>query len=220
MAGKSAWHRWKGNAFMPEEKRPEIVVFSGPNGSGKSTITATLRPLHLDYINADDIKRILQCTDLEAAQLAERQREEHVRNGTPFCFETVMSTRRNLDLLRRAKPRFFIRVQIVVTVNSSINVARVHGRVLAGGHDVPVDKIRSRYVRSMALVKEVVAVADVCNIFDNSFDQPVRFFNKKKDRLYYETVPLWSLEEIQQLTGQQKNLQTRNLNQQNLFGSC
>ena len=59
------------------QKRPEIVVFAGPNGSGKSTFTELLKP-PMDYINADEIKKNLKCSDLEAAQLAEKQREEHV----------------------------------------------------------------------------------------------------------------------------------------------
>ena len=59
------------------QKKPEVVVFAGPNGSGKSTFTELLKP-PMDYINADEIKKNLKCTDLEAAQLAEKQREEHV----------------------------------------------------------------------------------------------------------------------------------------------
>ena len=59
------------------QKKPEVVVFAGPNGSGKSTFTELLKP-PMDYINADEIKKNLKCTDLEAAQLAEKQREEYV----------------------------------------------------------------------------------------------------------------------------------------------
>lgn len=40
-----------------QQKKPEVVVFAGPNGSGKSTITELLKP-PMDYINADEIKRI------------------------------------------------------------------------------------------------------------------------------------------------------------------
>ena len=52
------------------QRKPEIVIFAGPNGSGKSTFTQLLKPL-MDYINADEIKKYLKCSDLEAAQLAE-----------------------------------------------------------------------------------------------------------------------------------------------------
>ena len=39
------------------QKKPEVVVFAGLNGSGKSTFTQLLKP-PIDYINADEIKRI------------------------------------------------------------------------------------------------------------------------------------------------------------------
>lgn len=66
-------------------KKPEIVVFAGPNGSGKSTITNLLRPPMLPYINADEIQRVLDCDNMEAAKIAENRREKKstgiARNG-------------------------------------------------------------------------------------------------------------------------------------------
>lgn len=67
------------------QKKPEIVVFAGPNGSGKSTFTELLKP-PIDYIDADEIKKHLKCSDLEAAQIAEKQREEHVERMEEFWF--------------------------------------------------------------------------------------------------------------------------------------
>ena len=89
------------------QKKPEIIVFAGPNGSGKSTITELLKP-PMDYINADEIKKNIKCSDLEAAQLAERQRKEHVEQMSEFCFETVLSTERNLRLLELAKEKGYL----------------------------------------------------------------------------------------------------------------
>jgi len=83
-------------------KKPEIIVFAGPNGSGKSTITALAKVIP-PYINADDIKRTNFCSDLEAAKMAEKLRNDCVNKGKSFTFETVLSTRRNLDLLIKAK---------------------------------------------------------------------------------------------------------------------
>lgn len=121
------------------QRKPEVVVFAGPNGSGKSTFTELLKP-PMDYINADEIKKNLKCTDMEAAQLAEKQREEHVEQMEEFCFETVLSTERNLKLLERAKEKgYFIRCYYVLTADPMINVLRVRSRVESGGHDVPED---------------------------------------------------------------------------------
>lgn len=62
---------------MRSVKRPEIIAFAGPNGSGKSTVTKMAKVIE-PYINADDIKRTILCDDLEAAQIAERLRNECV----------------------------------------------------------------------------------------------------------------------------------------------
>ena len=183
-----------------ENRKPEIVVFAGPNGSGKSTFTELLKP-QMDYINADEIKKNLKCTDLEAAQIAEKQREEHLAQGDNFCFETVMSTDRNLNLLKRAKEKgYFIRCYYILTADPMINVFRVYNRVLSGGHDVPKDKIISRYDRALALVGEVVAVSDICHIYDNSSDRPFRIFKKRKTENFYEENMDWKLTNIQSLT--------------------
>lgn len=184
-------------------KKPEIIVFAGPNGSGKSTITRMLRPGNMPYVNADEIQRVLECEPLEAAQIAEGRREDYVKAKKSFSFETVLSTDRNLNLLKKAKEAgYFIRCFYVVTVSPEINVARVRARVAAGGHDVPIEKIYSRYDNALALVPEVVAVCDVCHIYDNSSDRPFRIFKKRKDLCWYSTkANYWRKEDIALLTG-------------------
>jgi predicted ABC-type ATPase len=92
------------NMQQQTEKLPEIIVFAGPNGSGKSTITKMAKVIE-PYINADDIKRTNYCTDLEAAQLAEKMREQAISEFKSFTFETVMSTERNLKLLKKQKKK-------------------------------------------------------------------------------------------------------------------
>ena len=113
-----------------EEKnlKPEVIVFAGPNGSGKSTITKMAKTVGV-YINADDIKRSSLCSDLEAAQKAEELREQAINEKRDFTFETVLSTDRNLNLLRRAKENgYFIRCIYVLTASPDINVARNKGQ--------------------------------------------------------------------------------------------
>lgn len=185
------------------KRKPEVVVFAGPNGSGKSTITCMLKPTHMSYINADEIKQALDCDNLEAAKIADKQREEHVAEHKSFCFETVMSTDRNLNLLKRAKEEgFFIRCYYVLTAFPELNVARVASRVAAGGHDVPPDKIRKRYFKALALVPELIPVCDVCHIYDNTTDVPFRIFKKRKENFWYCTEPkLWRKADIIKLTG-------------------
>lgn len=194
-------------------KKPEIIVFAGPNGSGKSTFTEILRPPQMDYINADEIKKNLKCGDLEAAQIAERQRETYLSEKRAFCFETVLSTSRNLDLLKRAREMgYFIRCYYVLTIDPLINVYRVKARVASGGHDVPLEKIYVRYDRAMALVPEVISVSDICHIYDNSEEEPFRIFKKRKDECFYDECDDWRREKIETLTGIM-DMARKNLNQ-------
>lgn len=193
------------------QKRPEVVVFAGPNGSGKSTFTELLKP-PMDYINADEIKKNLKCSDLDAAQFAEKQREEHIEHMEEFCFETVLSTERNLELLKKARERgYFIRCYYVLTADPMINVLRVRSRVESGGHDVPEDKIILRYDRALALVKKLVKICDVCHIYDNSGKRPFRIFKKRKEEMYYDECEDWYLDDIEALTDI-SNMKKKNLN--------
>lgn len=172
------------------QKKPEVVVFAGPNGSGKSTITELLKP-PMDYINADEIKKNIKCSDLAAAQLAEKQREEHIEQMSEFCFETVLSTCRNIELVK--------------------NVWRVKSRVESGGHDVPEEKIIQRYDRALELIKDLVQICDVCHIYDNSGSKPFRIFKKRKEEFYYDECADWYLQDIRALTTINK-MEKKNLN--------
>lgn len=180
------------------QRKPEIIVFAGPNGSGKSTITKMANIIE-PYINADDIKRTNHCSDLEAAQKADELRNKLVDEQQDFTFETVLSTDRNLKLLKKAKDNgYFIKCFYVLTANPQINISRVQVRKESGGHDVPKDKIISRYGRALDLIPQLLEVCDVCHIYDNS-DQPSRIFKKRKTEYFYWENSFWNKEQIKKL---------------------
>ena len=132
------------------------------------------------YINADDIKRTNYCSDMDARIMAEKMREDAISNNKSFTFETVMSTDRNLKLLKKAKKwGYFIRCIYILTADVNINVFRVESRESTGGHGVPEEKIRSRYEKELKLIPELVEVSDVMHIYDNS-TVPYRIFKKRK----------------------------------------
>lgn len=188
---------------MSKERKTMVVVFAGPNGSGKSTVT-NLVEKNGEYINADDIKASLKCSDLEAANAAKDLRERCIAKHKDFTFETVLSTPMNLELLKKAKENdYFVRCYYVLTASSDINVSRVLIRLSTGGHGVPEDKIRSRYDKALALIPELIPVCDIINIYDNTLD-PFRIFSKKLGtyRLWENTF--WDKEKIRALTGQDR----------------
>ncbi|MCQ2520815.1 MAG: zeta toxin family protein [Lachnospiraceae bacterium] len=183
-----------------QSKLPEIIVFAGPNGSGKSTITRMAKVIE-PYINADDIKKTNYCSDLEAAILAESMREAAITKRESFTFETVLSTERNLNLLKKAKERgYFIRCIYVLTTDVNINIFRVESRTAIGGHSVPEDKIRSRYEKALKLIPELVEVCDIVHIYDNT-NVPTRIFKKRKNEEFIWGNEKWSEERIKHLVG-------------------
>ena len=52
----------------------------------------------------------------------------------------------------------------------------------------------------MKLVKDVVAVSDICHIYDNSGENPYRIFKKRKQECYYDECNDWLQEDIEALT--------------------
>ena len=184
---------------MTGQKKPEIIVFAGPNGSGKSTITEAAHILE-PYINADEIKKALGCSDQEAAEIADRRRMDCIEQGADFTFETVLSTERKLELLRYAKSKgYFIRGYFILTCDAEINVLRVRSRVESGGHSVPEDKIRSRYTRSLRNLPAFLDVCDVCHVYDNTAE-PFRIFKKRKSEYFLWENDFWDIDQISVLT--------------------
>lgn len=185
--------------FLTDLSRPRILVYAGPNGSGKSTITKKI-PICGIYVNADDIKRISQCTDLEAAQEAEQIRQILLKSHKDFTFETVLSTDRNLNLLQKAKEQGYeIQAVFVLTNDPCINVERVKSRAKAGGHNVPEEKIISRYERSLGNISKLVRIADHTRIIDNSGDEPHLICEVLNQQITIWETPLWSKKAILRL---------------------
>ncbi len=167
-----------------------VLIFAGPNGSGKSTLTteeilANFKIKAERYINADDIARQDQTSggprdqqesEREAFRQARARRALFRKDATSFAFETVFSHPSTLlDMKRCREAGFEVIVLFVTTENPEINVARVAGRFQAGGHDVPVDLIRSRYKRSMTLLPRIIEEAHRSVVYDNSAEQPLVF---------------------------------------------
>ena len=188
-----------GNTSVADVRRnPVILVFAGPNGSGKSTVARGLKPFGI-YVNADDLKKEYNLTDLEAAQQAEALRNSLVAGGLDFSFETVLSTERNLLLLENAKAKGYeIQCIYVLTCDENVNVARVKARHASGGHDVPEDKIRMRYHRALALLPRLIDVCDKLLIYDNT-DMPELIFSKQS--ICTEIFPntYWSESDLRKL---------------------
>ncbi|HEY5589611.1 MAG TPA: zeta toxin family protein [Paludibacter sp.] len=115
-------------------------------------------------------------------------------NCERISFETVMSHPSKLDFIKTAKANGYkVYLYFVSLENPIMNVERVNARVQLGGHDVPEDKIISRYKRTMELLLDAIKLVDRAYFFDNSSER-MRFFAKyqNKEVLYEdEFIPVW-----------------------------
>jgi predicted ABC-type ATPase len=161
--------------------KPALLVIAGPNGSGKTTLTARLRQDHwsegVEYLNPDNVaqERFGDWNSPEAVVAAARwvaaRRDELLAAGRGIAFETVFSATDKVDFLLRARTAgYFTRVFFVGTIDPRINAARVTERVIQGGHTVPIEKILSRYTRSMQNLAAAIRLADRVYLYDNSVD--------------------------------------------------
>lgn len=156
-------------------RRLDLVV--GPNGAGKSTfVRKTLSralPPGVPFVNADVIAAerwpdSQQEHAYDAARIAAETRAAMIEIGHSFIAETVFSHPSKIDLITDAQASGFTVFLHVVLVPEDLSVARVAHRVMAGGHDVPEQKIRERHQRLWPFVARAAKLADSAVFYDNS----------------------------------------------------
>ena len=162
-----------------------LVVVAGPNGAGKTTFVETfLKATGLRVVNPDQIARALapdapDTVAYEAAKIADTVRRDLLARGVSFCMETVFFDPQGakLEFLREARTKGYIVFLIFIGLDSSeLSRARVIQRVEAGGHDVPDEKLVSRFPRTFRNLQEAITFVDHALLFDNSSaEAPYRF---------------------------------------------
>ncbi len=157
---------------------PNVILLSGPNGAGKTTsgpqlLKDTLRVT--EFVNADTIARGLSAYDpervtLEAGKVMIRRVRDLARQRADFAFETTLASRSFAPWLAELR-RSGDGGHIVFLWLSSADLAvdRVAGRVRMGGHDVPEETIRRRYITGLRNFFELYRpLATTWRMYDNS----------------------------------------------------
>ncbi|SMN11076.1 hypothetical protein SPBRAN_1316 [uncultured Candidatus Thioglobus sp.] len=188
------------------------MVIAGPNGSGKTTITEKLLnhpwAKNAIYVNPDIIANEQfggwnnKASFIKAANYAEELRQNYIKNKQNPIFETVFSTDGKIEFIKQAMGAgYFVRLFFIATLESAINIKRVEIRVKKGGHTVPMDKIITRYYKSILNCIEVINLMDRVYIYDNFVDDQspkimFRIKNSVNNRSIklYENLSNWTLD--------------------------
>ena len=154
------------------ERRPIVVAIAGPNGAGKSTFyEAHLRASGLRFVNADVLAKELALGAYPAAQLADVLRRELVSRKESFVFETVLSDpggEKVAFLKETANAGYAVVLCFIGIPNAQISEQRVAMRVSQGGHDIPTEKLKARFPRTLRNLQRAVKELPCVLVFDNS----------------------------------------------------
>ncbi len=132
-----------------------------------------------------------------ASVAADFLRQRLLARKIPFTLETVMSSPDKVRLLEQARGLGYrTYLYYIATDDPEINISRVRTRVSQGGHDVPEDKIVSRYHRSLDLLMPAVRQTHRAYVFDNSSHAENRTWlaevtNGRTLELKTDRIPAW-----------------------------
>ena len=173
--------------------KKEVYIVGGPNGAGKTTFVKHFLPEYANvtnFVNADDIAFGLSPFDRNAMpirsgklmlQLIDRYREK----GESFGFETTLAGQKWKIMIQAMKQAGY-QVYLFFLDLSSVDlaVARVRYRVESGGHEIPEETIRRRYVRSRYnLWYNYKTLVNNWYLFNNSRKTPELIANYVSDKL-------------------------------------
>lgn len=180
---------------------PQLVLLAGPNGAGKSTFyDVFLAESELPFLNADVFAAETGIDSFDAARILDAMRDDMIEQRRGFITETVFSDPHGakLGMLKKAVDAGFDVTLIYIGIASAeLTELRIDQRIARGGHDVPRDRIASRYQRSLANLKLAIPLLPAVKIYDNSStEEPYRlvatFANGKLTYRMPGALPKWT----------------------------
>jgi predicted ABC-type ATPase len=186
---------------MPAPERPLIFVLAGVNGAGKSSVGGSVLAEHgLTWFNPDAFSRQLIASgwskeDADGAAWAygRAQLEAAIANASAFAFETTLGGDTMTELLRKAADTHDILMLFCGLASVEQHIDRVRSRVCRGGHDIPEEKIRQRWVSSRRNLIGLLPRLAHLQVFDNSAEvapgedvpDPVLVLETRSGRITY-----------------------------------
>ena len=161
-----------------------LWLIAGPNGVGKTTYARRyFRELSGadEFVNIDEIARGLMplratpdgATGAAAARIALARIADNIAAGRTFALETTLAGRTHLRTLAAARAAGMA-TRLIFCMLPSVEpcLARIAGRVAAGGHAVPEADARRRFLRAPANFTEYATLADHWVILDTQAAEP------------------------------------------------
>lgn len=161
----------------------DVFIIAGPNGAGKTSFAREFLPNEAHckvFVNADLIAAGLspfapETAAFQAGRLMLEQLEQSFQKRHSFALETTLSGRGYQKAIVRWQAAGY-RVTLIFLKLSTVQeaVARVHQRVLQGGHDIPEQVIERRFASGYRNFETIYKpIVDAWAVYDNSGLEPV-----------------------------------------------
>lgn len=167
-----------GKLLESSGRSPNVYVVAGPNGAGKSTFARLFLPTYAnckEFVNADLIAAGLspfnpESLAIQAGRLMLERIDSLAQSRVDFGFETTLAGRGYASLFRKLKDQGYqIRLFFLWLPSPEMALARVHERVLLGGHFVPDEVVLRRFSRGLGnLFGRYAPLLDSWLVFDTA----------------------------------------------------
>jgi predicted ABC-type ATPase len=159
-----------------------VTIIAGPNGAGKTTFARTYLTREgecFNFVNADLIAAGLSPfrPEVAAVRAGRLMLEEIARlfaERTNFAFETTLSGRTYAAMIPQWQAAGY-RVNLIYLKLRSYRLAqdRVRDRVAQGGHSIPADVIRRRFLAGWRNFQTLYrTLVNHWELYDNSGEAP------------------------------------------------
>lgn len=180
---------------------PNVIVIAGPNGAGKSSAAPELLSNHLrimSFVNADVIARGLagfapETVNVAAGRIMLARLRELAAERRDFAFETTLASRTFAPWIAAlCSSGFEFHLYYLWLDSADLAVERVRRRVESGGHSVPEDAVRRRFVRSAHNFFHLYRpIATSWRVFDNSAEPRLVAFGGASQPDTIVEAPIW-----------------------------
>lgn len=157
---------------------PRLYILAGCNGAGKTTASYTFLPEILDcreFVNSDEFAKSLSPFDPSSASVTAsrfmlRRIEYLLGIGADFSVETTLATRSLVSIINEAHAKCYTVTILYLWLQSpEMAIQRVKDRVTTGGHNIPEDVLRRRYMTGLKYLFDIyLPLCDRWMIADNS----------------------------------------------------